>query len=117
MDEHLGYAKHDKAGQHTGNSRNGYSGKTLKGAQGELTIDVLHDRNGEFEPIIVSNHQTGLPLFNAQIIVLYSKGMSILSFRAGCRSSFKPGSYTEYLQPRIMGGSCQLYISAIKILR
>jgi putative transposase len=31
MVDHLGYAKHDKAGQHSGNSRNGYSSKTLKG--------------------------------------------------------------------------------------
>ena len=76
MDAHLGYAKHDKAGQLTGNSRNGYSSKTLKGEQGELAIAVPRDRNGEFEPIIVPKHQTRLPLFNAQIIALYSKGMS-----------------------------------------
>ena len=76
MEDHLGYAKHDKAGQHSGNSRNGYSSKTLKGAQGELTIDVPRDRNGDFEPVIIPKHQTRLPMFNEQIIALYSKGMS-----------------------------------------
>lgn len=30
MDDHLGYAKHSTDGDHTGNSRNGYSKKTLK---------------------------------------------------------------------------------------
>ena len=76
MEDHLGYAKHDKAGQHNGNSRNGYSSKTLKGEQGELTIDVPRDRNGDFEPVIIPKHQTRLPMFNEQIIALYSKGMS-----------------------------------------
>ena len=29
MDEYLGYKKHDNAGDHCGNSRNGYSEKTV----------------------------------------------------------------------------------------
>lgn len=29
MQEHLGYAKHDPVGKNTGNSRNGYSKKTI----------------------------------------------------------------------------------------
>jgi transposase-like protein len=31
MDSHLGYDKHDLAGHHSGNSRNGYSAKVVKG--------------------------------------------------------------------------------------
>ncbi len=34
MEEHLGYAKHAPEGRGTGNSRNGYSTKTLKGDHG-----------------------------------------------------------------------------------
>jgi putative transposase len=41
-----------------------------------LTIDVPRDRNGDFEPVIIPKHQTRLPMFNEQIIALYSKGMS-----------------------------------------
>jgi len=37
MEVHLGYAKHDSKGHHTENSRNGYSGKTLKGDHGEIS--------------------------------------------------------------------------------
>jgi putative transposase len=37
MTEHLGYAKHDPAGNNSGNSRNGASQKTLKGDFGEET--------------------------------------------------------------------------------
>ena len=35
MTEHLGYEKHDPAGHHSGNSRNGETTKTLKGDFGE----------------------------------------------------------------------------------
>jgi len=31
MNEHLGYVKHDPAGAHSGNSRNGFTRKTLTG--------------------------------------------------------------------------------------
>ena len=76
MNDHLGYGKHAKEGHNSGNNRNGYSGKTLKGEHGELLIDVPRDRNGEFEPQIIPKHQTRLPLFNDKIITLYAKGMS-----------------------------------------
>lgn len=45
-------------GHHTGNNRNGYSGKTVKGAHGEVEIDVLRDRNGTFEPQLIRKGQT-----------------------------------------------------------
>ncbi|MDZ7662472.1 IS256 family transposase [Thiohalophilus sp.] len=76
MTDHLGYPKHATAGHNTGNSRNGYSAKTLKGEQGALTLDVPRDRNGEFEPLIIPKGQTRLPMFNDKILALYSRGMS-----------------------------------------
>jgi transposase-like protein len=76
MEAHLGYAKHSMEGHHTGNSRNGYSGKTLKGDHGEVDIDVPRDRNGSFEPQIVRKGQTRLTEFDSQILTLYAKGMT-----------------------------------------
>lgn len=76
LDDHLGYARHAAEGHHSGNSRNGYSGKTLKGEHGELAIDVPRDRNGEFDPLIIPKGQTRLPVFNDKIIALYTRGMS-----------------------------------------
>src|SRR6202140_5467574 len=58
MTEHLGYAKHDVAGQNSGNSRNGVSRKTLKGDFGEVEVETPRDRNGEFEPRIGPKNQT-----------------------------------------------------------
>ena len=76
MEEHLGYAKHEPEGHHTGNSRNGFSGKALKGNHGEVDIDVPRDRNGSFEPQLVRKGQTRLTEFDDQILSLYAKGMT-----------------------------------------
>lgn len=76
LEEHLGYAKHDAEGRGSGNSRNGYSSKTLKGDHGEVEIDTPRDRNGSFEPQLVRKGQTRLTQFDDQILALYAKGMS-----------------------------------------
>src|ERR1700756_5079786 len=46
MTDHLGYEKHDPAGHHRGNTRNGKSPKTLKGDFGELELETPRDRQG-----------------------------------------------------------------------
>jgi len=76
IDDHLGYSKHEVRGRGTGNSRNGYSRKTLKGDHGEVDIDTPRDRNGSFEPQIVRKGQTRLTQFDDQILSLYARGMS-----------------------------------------
>jgi putative transposase len=76
MDHHLGYAKHAKEGHNSGNSRNGYSVKTLKGQHGEVIIDTPRDRNGEFEPQFVKKGQTRLTQFDDQILYLYAQGLT-----------------------------------------
>lgn len=53
LSEHLGYEKDDPAGRGTGNSRNGYTDKTVLTEDGEIDIAVPRDRNGTFEPLIV----------------------------------------------------------------
>src|SRR5215471_18548712 len=58
LTEHVGYEKHDPAGHNSGNSRNGTTKKTVKGEFGEIVVDTPRDRNGTFEPQILSKHQT-----------------------------------------------------------
>ena len=58
LTEHVGYEKHDAAGNNSGNSRNGKSAKTIKGSFGRMPLEVPRDRNGTFEPQIVEKHQT-----------------------------------------------------------
>jgi putative transposase len=58
LTHHLGYEKHDAAGDNSGNSRNGTSPKTLRGKRGQVQIDVPRDRASEFEPQLVKKNQT-----------------------------------------------------------
>ena len=76
MTQHVGYEKHDSAGDNSGNSRNGKSKKTLKGTFGTMPIEVPRDRNGTFEPRIIGKHQTRFTGFDDKIVSLYARGLS-----------------------------------------
>ena len=76
MTEHVGYEKHEAAGNNSGNSRNGKSAKTIKGSFGTMPLEVPRDRNGTFEPQIIEKHQTRFTGFDENIISLYSRGLS-----------------------------------------
>lgn len=76
LTEHLGYEKHDPAGYGSGNARNGSTEKTLKGKNGEVTIEVPRDRNGTFEPQIVKKRQTRFDGFDEKILSMYARGMT-----------------------------------------
>jgi putative transposase len=77
LSEHLGYEKGDPAGRRTGNSRNGYSEKTVLTEDGELDLAVPRDRNGTFEPIIVPKGERRLDGFDDRIVSLYARGMTV----------------------------------------
>lgn len=76
MDEHLGYEKHDVAGNNSGNSRNGYNHKTIISDYGESEISIPRDRNGEFEPKVLEKRQTRTDEIEQKILAMYAKGMS-----------------------------------------
>jgi putative transposase len=76
LTEHVGYEKHDAAGNNSGNSRNGKSTKTVKGTFGEIALETPRDRNGTFEPQIIEKHQTRFTGFDANILSLYARGLS-----------------------------------------
>jgi transposase-like protein len=58
------------------NSRNGYSKKTVQSTQGDLDLSIPRDRNGDFEPILVPNHQRRLSGLDEKILALYARGSS-----------------------------------------
>lgn len=76
LTHHLGYDKHDSAGDNSGNSRNGTTPKTMRGKRGQVQIDVPRDRNSEFEPQLVKKNQTRFDGLDEKIISLYSRGMT-----------------------------------------
>ncbi len=58
MEQHLGYSKHDVAGNNTGNSRNAKSGKAVRSVHAEIDLQVPRDRNGQFAPQLVKKGET-----------------------------------------------------------
>jgi putative transposase len=76
LTHHLGYEKHDAAGDNSGNSRNGTTPKTIRGKRGQVRIEVPRDRNAEFEPQLVKKNQTRFDGFDDKIISLYARGMT-----------------------------------------
>jgi putative transposase len=76
MDSHLGYKKNSCEGDNTGNSRNGYSSKTLNTRFGNVEIEIPRDRNGEFEPQIIKKYEKTSNQLEDQILAMYAKGMS-----------------------------------------
>lgn len=82
MDSHLGYLKNDVAGNDSGNSRNGYSAKKVMTRDQEVELSIPRDRNGEFSPVLVPKHEKRLPIFNEQMIALYSRGMTVRDIQA-----------------------------------
>jgi putative transposase len=76
MDAHLGYRKHDPAGDGSGNSRNGHRGKTVLTDAGPVEISVPRDRDASFEPKIVAKRQRRLGGVDDLVISLVAKGLT-----------------------------------------
>ncbi len=82
LTHHLGHDKHQPVSNPTGNTRNGFSRKKLKGEFGELPIEVPRDRHGTFAPQIVEKHQTRWTGFDDKILSLYARGMTVREIQA-----------------------------------
>ncbi|PJE78813.1 hypothetical protein CI610_02249 [invertebrate metagenome] len=76
LEDHLGYTKHATQGKNTGNSRNGYYRKTLKGDFGEIDIKIPRDRNGDFSPLLIAKGKTRINKLSQQILALCARGMT-----------------------------------------
>ena len=81
LDTKLGYEKsertsNDDESRLSKNYRNGHSKKTVKTQLGEVTINVPRDRNGEYEPSIISKYSRNADGMEEKILSLYSCGMS-----------------------------------------
>jgi putative transposase len=76
MDEHLGYAKGDPAGQGSGNSRNGKRSKTVVTEVGPVDIEVPRDREASFDPKIVRKRQRRLAGVDELVLSLTAKGLT-----------------------------------------
>lgn len=99
LTHHLGYEKHDPAGYGSGNARNGKSRKKLKSEDGEMEIAVPRDRNGTFEPKVISKYQTRWNGLDEKIIALYARGMTVRDIQSQLQEMYgveiSPGLISE----------------------
>ena len=73
----MGYEPGDPAGVGSGNSRNGYTPKTLATEAGTVDLEVPRDRNGTHQPRIVRKGQRRLDGIDKIVIGLYAHGMTV----------------------------------------
>jgi len=77
LSEHLGYEPYEAKGRNSGNNRNGKYTKKVRSSEGETTIQVPRDRNGDFEPQLVKRHAANTNELEDKIIGMYAKGMTV----------------------------------------
>src|SRR5215210_647851 len=110
LTDHLGYERHDAAGDNSGNSRNGKSRKTLKGEFGNLPIEVPRDRNSSFEPQIVPKGQTRFDGFDDKILSLYARGMTTREIQSHLEEM-----YQVEVSPALISSVTDAVIEEVKV--
>jgi putative transposase len=73
MDDHLD--RESAVGK--ANRRNGYSKKTVIGETSKLELRIPRDRDGTFDPKLIAKYQRRFPGFDAKIISMYARGMTV----------------------------------------
>ncbi len=78
---HLGYAPGDAKPAGQPNHRNGTTPKTVITDDGALALQIPRDRAGTFTPQLVPPHVRRLPGFDAKVLSLYARGMTVREIR------------------------------------
>ena len=76
MSHHLGYENNNKEYKQTQNRRNGYGQKTVHTTKEDITIDTPRDRDGSFEPQLISKRQRDVSGIEDKVLAMYARGMS-----------------------------------------
>jgi putative transposase len=83
LTHHLGYEKGSApTGRARPNNRNGHSAKTVLTGDGEIELSIPRDRAGTFEPVLVPKGVTRVDGFDARIVSLYARGLSVREIQA-----------------------------------
>lgn len=77
LTHHLGYAPGEAKPTDQVNHRNGTTPKTVLTDDGALPLDVPRDRAGTFSPQLVPKGVRRLPGFDAKVLSLYARGMTV----------------------------------------
>jgi putative transposase len=97
MTHTLGYERGDPVGAGSGDSRNGFTVKTISTSNGPVTVNVPRDRSGVFEPRIVPKHARRLGRIDEMILSLYSRGMTTRDIEAHLREVYGVNASRELI--------------------
>jgi putative transposase len=89
LEDHLGYPPGQEPPEGQANRRNGRSQKTLRTADGPVTVELPRDREGSFEPQIVPKHARSFDGFDDQILHLYAGGMTTRDIQRHLRELYE----------------------------
>jgi transposase-like protein len=82
LTEHLGYAPGAEKPAAQTNHRNGSTPKTVLTETGALPLDIPRDRDGTFTPQLVPKGVRRLPQFDANVLSLYARGVTVREIQA-----------------------------------
>jgi putative transposase len=82
LSHHLGYVSGGTKPEDTTNHRNGSSGKTVLTDDGPLALAVPRDRDGSFEPRLISKHERRFTGFDDKVVALYARGLTVREIQA-----------------------------------
>ncbi|TWG67330.1 putative transposase [Aminobacter sp. J44] len=77
LDEHL----EDERVEGVANRRNGHSRKSVLTGTSKMTLSIPRDRSGTFDPKLIAKYQRRFPDFDAKIISMYARGMTVREIR------------------------------------
>ena len=77
LTDHLGYARGDRAGRGSGNSRKGTRPKPVGTEVGDLRLDQPRDRSSSFASLLVPKGVRRMGGLQEMIISLYAGGMTV----------------------------------------
>ena len=81
LTEHLGYAPGEPKPADQSNHRNGSTPKTVLTDTDRLPLEVPRDRAGSFRPQLVPTGLRRLPGFDAKVLSLYARGLTVREIR------------------------------------
>lgn len=77
LDERL----EDERSESGANRRNCHSKKTVLTGTSKMTLSIPRDRAGSFDPKLIARYQRRFPDFDAKIVSMYARGMSVREIR------------------------------------
>ncbi len=109
MDEHLGYKKWDQNSRTISkNYRKGKTSKTINTQDGPINIQVPHDQQSTFNPMLIPKYSRTLGRIEDSILLLYAKGTSTRDIEEIIREMYQieiskdlVSRITEKLMPEI----------------